>query len=220
MKSLFNLDNPFFQMLSRVADFILLNLLFILCSLPVITLGASLAGLHKVMQDYVFDTDGQVYRRFFSAFKENFKQATIVWLITLVIILGLGADLLLIQAYFTGTLATVMYVLLAILALLCIGILNFLFPLIVRYNNTLREHLFNAIILAICKLPRTLLMCLITVLPVLLLFFSPMTFVRTLVFWVFIGISFVVYIDNSILRPVFRELERVQQGEGSVSIMK
>lgn len=219
MKSLFNLDNPFFQMLSKIMDFIVLNLLFILCSLPVVTMGASLAALNKVMQDYVLDNEQNEYVRFFNAFKANFKQATLVWLVTLVVLAALVADFLLIDIYFSGVVKTILFVLLAILAIIVVGVLNFLFPLLVRYTNTVREHLYNAIILAVCKLPKTLLLVLISAIPLLLFVFSVNTLIRTLIFWVVIGISFTIFIKNYILRNVYRELERVAAGEGSISIM-
>ena len=220
MKNLFSLDNPFMQMLSHVADFILQNLLFLLCSLPVVTMGASIAALHKVMQDVVFDADNRVCSRFFSAFKENFKQATAVWLGTLVVCAALAADAILIHLYFRGALAGILYALLIVLAVVVIGTLNYLFPLMVRYSNTVKEHVCNAVILAVCKLPRTLLLCLLTLLPVLLLFFAPMTFVMTLIFWVVVGFSVVVYLKNVILKPVYLNVEAVQRGEGSITIMK
>ena len=85
MKSLFNLDNPFMQFLSRVADLMLLNVMLILLSLPVFTAGAALAALHRVCQNMVFETDSGVFRPFLRAFRDNFRQATLVWLAELVV---------------------------------------------------------------------------------------------------------------------------------------
>lgn len=207
MRNLFNFENPFFQMLSRVMDFIVLNFFFTLCCIPVVTIGASLAALHKVMQGVVTDTENHLYTRFFTAFKENFKQSTLVWLATLVLILSLAADFFLITAYFRGTVATVLYVLLAILTVIVISILNYLYPLLVRYDNTLREHIFNAVILSLSKFFRTLGLLFLTLLPVLLFLISPIAFVGTLMFWATIGFSFLTYLANVILKPVYTELE-------------
>ena len=74
MKSLFNLDNPVMQFLSRAADIMLLNMLTLVCSLPIITAGAALSALHKVGQDIVFETEGGGLVPFFQAFRGNFKQ--------------------------------------------------------------------------------------------------------------------------------------------------
>ena len=70
-ESLFNLDNPFIQFLARVGDMILANFLFIICSLPVVTIGAALTGLNKVTQEIAMDNSPSLLRSFFGAFKEK-----------------------------------------------------------------------------------------------------------------------------------------------------
>ena len=213
MKSLFNLDNPFMQFLSRVADLMLLNVMLILLSLPVFTAGAALAALHRVCQNMVFETDSGVFRPFLRAFRDNFRQATLVWLAELVVTAALVCDALLVMAYFGKS--TVMYVLLGVLAFLVAGVCAYLIPLIARYNNTLRQHLNNAMVLAVIKLPKTLLLVFLNLLPVILVLISVPVFVQTLIFWVVIGFAFVSFIESSILKPVFQQLEK---GNESVTI--
>lgn len=217
MKNLFSLESPIFQFLSRVGDLILLNVLFLLCSLPVITFGASLAALHKVSQDIAFDIDAGVVKPFFKAFAANFRQATVVWLVEIVIIVSLLCDLLLISTYFQGTPATVMYALLAVLAVLVVCVITYLIPLLVRYENSLKQHLSNAVVLWIIKLPKTVILVLLNLLPVLILLLSAQVFVQTLIFWVVIGFSFVSYIQSTILKSVFGELEK---GQNSVTVFR
>lgn len=217
MKNLFNLENPFFQFLSRVGDLILTNALFLLCCLPVVTAGASLAAMTKITQDIVYDCDTGIWKTFWRAFKENFKRATAVWLVVLVVIVSLVCDLLLIMTYFEGTVATVMYILLALLVVLVASVCAYMIPLLVRYENTVREHLNNAIVLAIIKLPKTIGMVLLNLLPLLILILSVQLFVQTLIFWVIIGFSFVSYMESNMLKSVFEELEK---GKQSVTIFK
>ena len=83
MKNLFRWDNPLIQLLTALADVILTNLLCLICCLPVVTAGASIAATYKVMLNLSQDTGGGIWNTFFTAFRENFKQATAVWLITL-----------------------------------------------------------------------------------------------------------------------------------------
>ncbi len=217
MKNLFNLDSPFFQFLSRVGDLILLNVLFLLCCVPVITIGAAQAALYKVTQDYIMDNDGGMLKPFFRAFRDNFKQATAVWLVELVVIVGLVCDFLLIATFCSGTFATVLYVLLVVLVILVAAVSAYMIPLLVRYENTLRQHLSNAIVLAIIKLPRTLGMILLNLLPLILLMLSPTAFLQTMVFWLAIGFAFVAYMEANLLKPVFQELE---QGKENVTLFK
>jgi len=207
MKNLFNLENPIFQMLSRVGDMIIANVLFLICSIPIFTIGAALAGLNKVSQAIVLDDDRGIAKLFFNGFKSNFKQATSVWVALLIILVSLVCNWLLITTFVTGTFATVLYVLLGILAFLIIGVLSYLIPLIVRYNNTIREHLYNAIILAIMKFPRTLVMVFLNIILFILPFVSLNAFSQTMIFWLMIGFSFLSYIISTLLKPVFKELE-------------
>ena len=217
MKDLFHPDNPFFQFLSRVGDLILVNALFLLCCIPIVTIGAAQAALHKVTQDYVLDNDAGVWKPFFQAFRANFRQATIVWLMELVAVVGLVCDLLLIMTYCTGTFATVMYTLLAVLAVLVTCVFAYMIPLLVRYENTLRQHLSNAVVLAVIKLPKTIGMVFLNLLPLLIALLSLNVFMQTLIFWIVIGFGFVAFVESSILKSVFGELE---QGNESVTVFK
>ena len=208
MKSIFNLDSPLMQMLTRIGDMILLNVLFLICCIPVITAGASIAAMHKMLQEIVYDVDSSTVKGFFRAFRANFKQATVVWLVMLLVILSLGCDALLIITFFSGSEAVKwMLILLAVLAVLVCCVAAYIIPLLVRYENTLREHLMNACVLSIIKLPRTIGLVLLNLMPLILLALSLNAFIQTLIFWVFIGFAFTTYMEVILLKPVFTELE-------------
>ena len=208
MKNIFNLESPLMQMLTRAGDMILLNVLFLICCIPVVTAGASIAALHKMMQELIYETDSGTFKGFFRAFKANFKQATIVWIVMLLVILSLGCDALLIITFFSGSESVKwMLILLAVLAVLVCCVAAYMIPLLVRYQNTLREHLTNAAVLAIIKLPRTIGLVLLNLMPLILLSLSLNAFIQTLIFWVVIGFSFTTYMEVTLLKPVFAELE-------------
>lgn len=215
MHNLFHYENPFIQFLVRVGDLMILNLLFILCSLPVVTLGASLTALHRVTQNMLFEQEEPLLKAFFRAFRQNFRQSTLAWLVELVVIVSLVCDVLLVMAYFDGGLAKAMYILVAVLAILVVGVFSYLMPLIARYENGMRQQVNNAVVLAIIKLPKTVLLTLLNLLPVILLLISVPVFVQTLIFWVIIGFAFVSFLTSSILKPVFQQLEK---GNSSVTI--
>ena len=100
-------------------------------------------------------------------------------------------------------------------AVICV--ISWLFPLLVRYDNKLRQLLNNAIILSIIKLPRTIGLVALTLMPLIILSLSLNVFIQTLIFWVFIGFSFTAYMQVQLLRSVFTELE---QGPDSVRVGK
>lgn len=207
MKNLFNLDNPVFRVLARVADFVILQVLFILCSLPVFTIGASITALARVNQTIIRDEDDSVVKPFFAAFRSNFKQATPVWLVGFLMIAGICADFLLLRAFVSGTLYTVCLVILFIFLFIVLGVLSYIFPLMARYDNTVRQHLQNAMVLFVTQLPRTVLMVFLNISPLLLGLFSMEVMMYTMVFWLFAGFSIISYLNSYVLKPVFDGLE-------------
>ncbi len=207
MKSFLNFDSPFFQFLCRVADLIIVNVLFLVCCVPVVTAGASLAAMTRVCQDIVLDASSGVVKSFFRAFRSNFKQATAAWLVMLVFVVSLVCDRLLIDAFLAGGLASALRALAAVLAVGCLALACWLFPLLVRYDNTLRQHTVNALILAVTKLPRTLLMTALAAIPFALCYFSVVTFLKTLSFWVIIGCGVICLLNSLLMAPVLAQLE-------------
>ena len=211
MKNLFNLDTPLMQMLTRVGDMIIINFLTIICSLPIITAGAAISATHRIMQDFLMDNETTIIRTYFRAFKENFKQATLVWLALVVIIAALLADVFLINLFIQGSLRSFFVILLSAVALIVFAISMYIFPLLTRYRNTLPQHLRNSLILMITKLPRTIGMMALHALPFVILWVSYNLFLQTLIFWLFVGASFTIFMDTFLLKPVFQQLEKNQQ---------
>ena len=83
MSNFFNMDNGLFRALGKLADLMLLNILFLVCSLPIFTIGASFTAMYYVTLKLAENEEGYIARGFLKSFKQNFKQATIIWLILL-----------------------------------------------------------------------------------------------------------------------------------------
>jgi len=207
MNRFFNLDNPFFRFMERIADFVIVNFLTVLCSLPILTIGAATAACHTVMQNMLMDNEQPVLRSFFRALIGNFKQATILWLITFFSLVFLTGDYLLIYVYSAGKSALVLYCLLGVVSVMILGTIAFSFALIVRYENSLKNHLKNAMVLAIAHLPRTIIMLVVYAIPVLFAIVNLRIFLNTLSVWVTFGISLIVFVETFLVRPVFQKLE-------------
>ena len=90
LSGIFNYDNPFWRFIGKLCDVMILNVLWVLCSIPVVTMGASTTAVYYVTLKLVRDEDGYTFRSYFRSFKENFKQATAIWLL----LLGTGIILL------------------------------------------------------------------------------------------------------------------------------
>ena len=205
MKDLLNPEGVFFQFLSRVGDLISLNFLFMVCCIPVVTIGAAQAALYKVVMDMHYDQEAGMFKGFFKAFKENFKQSTLVWIMELIILVSLACDAFLVFNFFPGS--KVMYVLLAVLAFLVLCVCAHMIPLLIRYQNGLRQHLSNAMVLAVIRLPRTVAMVVMSALPLIVLALDINVFLQTLVFWLFIGFAFIAYMNMFLYKGIYGKLE-------------
>ena len=83
MGRFFNMDNKFFVFMGKIADLCMLNLLCIICCIPIVTAGASLTALYYVTMKMVRNEEAYIFRSFFRSFKQNFKQATVINIIML-----------------------------------------------------------------------------------------------------------------------------------------
>lgn len=167
--SYFSYDSKFSQVLIKLSYSCWLNVLWMLCSLPVFTIGASTTALYSVTLKIADDTDSNITKQFFKSFKENFAQATRLWLIMLAAGIFLTVDLLFVyrlRASSAGTMAVLWTLVMAFIIGACvvyvIVLLN-LFPLVASFVNTDKEMLKNAFLVGVRYLFATITMFLIHV---------------------------------------------------------
>lgn len=151
----FSTDSRFYQISSRIGANVLLSILWILASLPIITVGAATSALYYCAVKNLRKDEGSIVRDFWGAFRSDFRQSTAVILVFLLLfgaayVLGRGACALL------GTSpATVWFVWLA-LGLLGIGWLHYALTCIARFQSCLTNILKNTLVLSLIHLPKTL----------------------------------------------------------------
>lgn len=199
-------DNVVTRALSRICDFVILNILWLVCSIPIVTIGASTAALYSVMQKIVRNEEGYIARSFFKAFKQNFKQATIVWLLIAVLGLILSVDLNMARSL-EGTIRIVFQVIFGFFSFWLFAIFLYVFPLLARYENSTKATLKNAVILSIAKLPFTFLMMVVVVVPVAASLLTVRTILLSVPIWMGIGVSIVTWLNAYILKRVFKIFE-------------
>ena len=159
MSSFFSLDSPLMKFLTKLADLLILNLAFVVCSLPVFTLGASFTGMYYVTLKMIKNEEGDVLKQFWRSFKQNFKQATLIWLVMLAIALLLGFDIFYMSQM---NYPTVIKVLIFVFIFIWMLVLLHAFPLLSRFDNTIKNTLKNSVIIALTHMPKTVLMILMT----------------------------------------------------------
>jgi uncharacterized membrane protein YesL len=137
----FNFDNPVFVGLGKLVDMAWLSLLWLLCCIPVFTIGASTSALCYATHKSVRCGRSYVTRCFFGAFRDNFKQGTIVWMVWLVAFLILFTDALVMRQ------TTVLFYFFIVMMILAVIWLCYLLPYVARFENTGKATLKNALIL-------------------------------------------------------------------------
>lgn len=210
MENFFSPDNPLLQFLEKIADFMIVSLLTVLFSLPVFTIGAAVVACHKTMQNKVMANEQPISQAFFRAFRENFKQATIFWLLALLVVAILVGDFTLTYHYFNKVWVTPLYIMLFIVGFIALGIISYMFPLMARYQNTLKQHLKNSFYLTLSYLPRTILILLVCSSPVLLVLILPRQLFLIFMLWILIGIGLITYLHSLLLNPIFGVLEETE----------
>lgn len=170
MKNLFDVDGTLMAVLTKIADVVWLNILFVVCSLPVFTIGASTTALYYVTFKTIGGEEGYIAKDFFRSFKQNFKQSTIVWLVLLVLYVILGVDLVVLFRM-DSPMADAGIVLVMIPGFLILFVSLYVFPLLSRFENTTKATIKNALLLSIANIPKTLLMLALSIaIPVVCLY--------------------------------------------------
>lgn len=148
MNRLLDIDGPVMQFITKIAYCAWLNILWFLCCLPIVTVGASTTALFYVTLKIVKNEEGNITRAFFHSFKENFRQGTVIWLILLAVGIILGVDgYVFYHMRFDSVLWTLgTAVFLVLLAAYCI-VLMYIFPLLARFDNTVPAMFKNALMI-------------------------------------------------------------------------
>lgn len=204
----FNLmDNVVTRALSKICDMVCLNVLWVICSIPIITIGASTTALYTVMLKIVKNEEGYIFRGFFKAFKENFKKSTIIWLITAFFAVVWWIDSR-ISGMMGAGVGEVLQIIFLLVGFFILSVIIYIFPLTARYENTISATFKNALILTIAKLPYTLLMVAVAVVAVLASLWNTMTLMLALPLWFLFGVSLIAWINSYLLRRVFTVFEQ------------
>lgn len=149
----FSYESKFSQLLLKLCYACYLNLLWAVCSIPIFTIGASTTALYYTSLKIIRGEEGRVGAAFFRAFRENFRQATVLWLILLGVGLFLAGDgyiLYHLRQSTQGTMAVVWTLILALViaaGVLYVIVLEYVFPLLASVSNTNAAMLKNAFLI-------------------------------------------------------------------------
>lgn len=191
-------NSPVIAFLNKMTDLILLNVLLILCCLPVVTAGAAISAAYYVSITSIRCGDGYVFRRFFSAFKSSFAPVTPVWLGLLAAGFILAADYFF-WSHFGGVFGKLMLMVSIVIAILLWVWSLWIFPVFAKFSGTRRELLKNAAAFAVGYLPYTAIVLAIMGVAV---YVNLVSIVANSIM-LFIGSALLVYVNSFFFYRVF-----------------
>ena len=197
-----NLDSPLMQGLGKMADLMWLNVLTLICCLPIVTIGASLTAMNYMALKIARNEECYITRGFFKSFKENFRQATVIWLIFLVVILILAGDFAIIKSSGVefGDIFQGIFIAISVLVLFT---LMYVFPVLAKFENTVFRTIKNAFLMSLMQFPKTILMIILYVIPVVVFFYVIQLMPLALLF----GLSLPAWISAKLYNKFFKKLE-------------
>ncbi|MGN0480290.1 MAG: YesL family protein [Lachnospiraceae bacterium] len=220
MGRFFSIDSGFYRFMTKVADFGLITIFTIVCSIPLITIGPALTAMFYVALKLVRDEEGYIFRSYFKAFKDNFIQSFLAEMVILVAgwFMYLFMEVVYRWAMDGGGwfLKVVYFLQLGVCVVLIAGVI-YLFPLISRFKNKLIFQIKNAILMAVKHVPQTIILLVVDFLLIMYTRNYP-------VLWLF-DVGLIAFANSFVLASVFKlympkeesETEESPESEESVT---
>lgn len=201
--NLLNENNIVHIFLNKIGDIIFANLLFILCSIPIITIGPALTALYHCCLRTVKDNNNGTVKTFFRAFKDNFVQSLIVWIGLLAAAFVLITNIHFLQTNASAAGKPLFYVSLGVAGLFIILAL-YIFPVIAAFANTTGNLIKNAFVFAFMHFPSTLLIAVITILPMYMTYQDLELMPLYACCWFFFGFGLTAFVNSLLFYKMFK----------------
>ncbi len=204
----FDFDGPLIQFLNKMADIMWLNILTLICCIPVFTIGASFTAMHYTALKMVRNEEGYITRDFFRSFKQNFVQSTLIWLIMLVVGGFLAGDYYILNKTdieVGNIVKTALWTIVLFASFTAIMV----FPVQAKFSNSIMGTIKNAFVIGAIQFPKTILMIIMFFFPVIIYIIS----IRILPIAFLFGFSLPAYLSAMLYNKTFLKLEdRYAQG--------
>ncbi len=200
----FNTESSIFQFLGMLADYTILNIIFLITCIPIVTIGPAITALFSVTMQNVRNEGSSMIKLYFYAFRRSFWSSLALFFVYFVV-----GFILIFNFSFWLTLHTAManiaLVFLILFALLYLFSFFYIFALTARFENTLRQTIKNSVLLALANPRQTILLSLIFIIFVALIYVSNIFRVFLMIF----GFAFFAYCASFPLTKVFEKYEEI-----------
>lgn len=195
-------EGPLANLLNRLMDLILLNVLWFVCCLPVFTIGAATCGLYEVTIRYALYESPPVTSTFFEAFQRHFRKATLLFLLFLAAGLFLAVDLWCAFQWKSSIQFLVFVVILAV-GYFYLAVLSHVFPVQTYFHTGVKESVKKAFLLSMSNGIFTVFIMVLNLMPIFLILLFPTYFGQILFFYFVIGFSVIAYLCSLHLIRLF-----------------
>ena len=209
MNGIFSWDSPLMKLLSRLGDWIALNVLFVISCIPVITIGAACTALYdsigRIQQNEGFD-----WKSYWKAFRRDFKKSTVLWLLQALIsaLVGYALVFYIKSDASIGGVGRIVCIIVGIIWLLASA---WVFPIHAKYDNTPRQTVKNALLCGIMFLPQSVIAAFFNAVPFAVGLFFPKIFGMMGVVWFMLWFSVSGTVIHRYFQKPFAKLEAAQQ---------
>lgn len=193
-----------YRSVTKMTSLVLLNVLFLLTCIPIVTIGAAISSLYTMTLQMCRNEESYILRSYLKAFRQNFKKATEIWTLFLIGILILGIDFRIVITLENLPVRIFVTVLLAVLFILLM-VISYAFPLIAAYENTLGHTMKNSFILAMSTIGYTVPIVALNFLPMLLIIKDARFLEVGSKVYLLIGFALTAYINSYLFRNIFEK---------------
>ena len=207
MGKIFDIESKFMQTALKMSDILIINILTVVCSLPILTIGPAFSAMHYCLLKLHRDEGSGIFKMFFHSFISNLGQGILLTLVYLVYIIILVLD----YQFGTRSEGVLRLVLYGLPFLMILGGLSlcWVFPLQSRYKNTVIGTIKTTFAATLAHPIKSLMMTALMVCPFLILL---LTNVGVPIIATF-GLSLCGYLRVMLYDPVFKKLETSNQTE-------
>ena len=199
MKKL-NIDNPFFEMMVKLGDLIIINLLFLFCYLLVVTIGAAIAAMYGVFQRMEEEREGNVARTYLRCFREKLKFCTPVWLGMLLVGTVLVFDVIFLGHVGMRGIWKIVGAGTGCLIFLWELVFAWIFPLMGKEELLGAKAVKTAFKMGILRLPATLVMVVLNNILIICLMMDVYYVMLMAPFYLAVGFGMVAYVNHRLIR--------------------
>lgn len=197
-----NINSSFFKFWDRFIDLFFLNIVMLVCCIPVFTIGPAVTAAYAVMLKMVDDEEGYIFKAFFKYFKSNFKKGTVMGILFLVAVYALYIEW---QVVTKMEDLNFIFIVIAILSTAIItAAFLYVFPLTARYENTIVKTIKNSFEISVFFLGKTLFIIIIVALEIAIFMWNKWL----VLIGILVGPMIVIYTIAGMSKKIFLKIEQ------------